>query len=572
MCGIAGLLNLQKDGRNHRADVENMLATIRHRGPDDSQIYHNKNITLGLNRLSILDLSEKGAQPMSSEDRVIVFNGLIYNYIELKKELENHGYKFKSRTDTEIILASFDKWGAECVERFNGMWAFIIYDKSEHNLFISRDRYGIKPLYIFHAPGQLCFSSEIKAFESLPSWKPKSNPNRIYDFLKYGLKNHTSETMFEYVHSIPPGSNRIIDCHTGEQESTSYYSLDFESNPDISFDEACETFSGLFNDALKIRLRSDVPVGMALSGGLDSSAIALGLHYGDKELKMDAICSSSKHPKFDESSFASSVSNKVGFQLHNSGFDKADIKKLSDIIYTQDEPFPGASVIAQNLVFKKANSLDLKVMFSGQGADEYLMGYDAFLPLYFLNKNPILHPFAFLNFIWKHRKTVWKYNILRRKATDPPLDIYIDPNKIYAPASVCDLKERSHQYFTETVLPALLHFEDRNSMAYGIESRLPFLDYRIVEFCFSLPEHFFIKAGVRKRLLRQSFKEIFPPKIYHRYDKSAFGNPLNEWIKTDRSYFTKLLDSDLDLKGVRDPGLLWRMIGYNLWKKRFNVA
>jgi asparagine synthase (glutamine-hydrolysing) len=573
MCGISALLNLQKEQQIFTSQVENMLKAISHRGPDSLGVKQFDDFVFGLNRLSILDLSSKGNQPMSKHKMSIVFNGLIYNYVELKMELEKEGYKFESKSDTEVILTSYFHWGKDCVKKFNGMWAFIIYDEERKSLFVSRDRYGIKPLYYYSQNQRLYIASEIKAFTPTKDWSPKKNDTRVYDFVKFGLKNHTNETMFEGVYSFPPATNVSIDTRDGKMIFESYSQVDYSTHTKSpSFQEASIIFRDLLESSIALRLRSDVEIGMSLSGGLDSSAIAICLNKFDSIRKTKAICSISKDHKYNEWEYANAIANKYQYPLNQTLFEESNLTQLKETVFSQDEPFPGASVIAQNLVYKKANELGLKVMFSGQGADEYLMGYDAFLPLYFLNRNPLFHPLEFLSFSWKHRKTLWRYNVLGKKAEEPDMNLNYDSSSIYQPDSICDLKERAHQYFTKTVLPSLLHFEDHNSMAYGIESRLPFLDYRLVDFCFSLPEEFFIKKGIRKKILRESFKADFPQKIYKRYDKSAFSNPLQSWLKNNEvSYREILIKNGYNSNKVKDLNTLWRMLGYHYWKQNFNV-
>jgi asparagine synthase (glutamine-hydrolysing) len=372
MCGIVGIISMS----NNNLDIsfiKDMADIIKHRGPDSYGEYSNsiKSVLFGHRRLSIIDLSESGKQPMEFHDLVITYNGEIYNYIELRDELISLGYSFTTNTDTEIILSAYKQWGFACVNRFNGMWSFAIYDKSAEIVFCSRDRYGIKPFYYTLFNNDFYFASEIKCFTTLPNWKSKLNESRAYDFLNSGYLSHTEETLFQDVYELRGGYNYIINIETKEINKYLYYDPSvFQSDKDyLNEKETIKSFKDLMTDSIKIALRSDVKVGSALSGGLDSSIIVAVINKIFKEHKKENLqeCISACYPNneknIDESKYIDSLSNLISINVHKvfPNWEKFLID-LDKMVWHQDEPIPTMSIFAQYCVFEEAQKQNIKVM------------------------------------------------------------------------------------------------------------------------------------------------------------------------------------------------------------------
>lgn len=630
MCGIAGMIYY--DGRSvDQRDVAGMLSTIHHRGPNDNGIFSKDCLVLGQKRLSILDLSPDGRQPMGYLDRYqLVFNGEIYNYLELRDTLIAEGYIFHTKTDTEVILAAYDFWGEQCLDHFNGMWAFILYDSKEQSVFCARDRFGVKPLYYYETESYMAIASEIKEFTVLSDWSPVGNLPRIADFiLNNGAHDYSNETLFSGVYQIRPGEKMCIDLREQSYQIQTWYDLrDKKKKINISFEEAARRFEELFEDSVRLRLRSDVKVGSCLSGGLDSSAIVCIMH---ELLKKDAksgiqqaIFAKNHNKGYDESEYVNSVVDKTGIILHavTPSFDST-VANLDKIVWHQDEPFGSTSIAAQWDVYEKAHEVGLTVMLDGQGADEYLAGYSSFQRVYFRE--------LFLKLRWvKLYKSFRQYrNFYKTYYYSPYKDLAetligkIIPRSVIAKLKVrikhilgksdrtdfilnyskisnseffnggkvssCITEETIAQMM-HTSLPKLVHHQDRNAMAHSIESRAPFLDYRLVEFVFNLPGDYKVNLGVTKYVMREGLKSILPSCIQERMDKLGFATPEDIWIRENRSQFKSLLEESCDLlSAIVDKdvllkefdrqvngtnsldGVFWCVICTAAWTKKFNV-
>ena len=557
MCGVTGVVNQSNDPVDPE-ELRNANNLVSHRGPDGEGVFYGDNFALGHRRLAIIDLSEKGKQPMEYRANVIIHNGEIYNYIELREELIKLGYSFQSQTDTEVILAAYDYWGEDCVNHFNGMWAFAIYNKKKNCLFCSRDRFGIKPFYYTIIKNKFCFASEIKQFTVIQGWEPKMNKTRAYEFLVFGYHDHTHETFFKDVFQLKKGHNLVYNLSDNTFEEKCFYNIPTTLNTQISFEEAKEKFTLLFRDAVRLRLRSDVKVGSALSGGLDSSSVVGVINQIlKKENKIEQQETvSACFPGFekDESPWIDKVVDKNKVISHKviPSFDTLfdDLKKIT---WQQDEPISGAGVIAQYHVFKTAKANGIAVMLDGQGADEILAGYEKFyLPNFkaLLKENPFTAISELIQFFRLHnigppaaiKKVKSFLNKNEQKKPEwlnPSFDI---PSEELFTRSMDDtVQNTSINLISEMGLLILLHFEDRNSMASSVESRLPFLDYRLVEFCLSLPDSFKIKKAKRKYILREAMKESLPDVVYKRYDKSGFATPQEHWMQRNKAAFDKEL-------------------------------
>jgi asparagine synthase (glutamine-hydrolysing) len=655
MCGITGFISKQG---NSSKDLYNLNSIIQHRGPDDEgyliikndnelvsligpdtpknfnlpcnsindNLITNINIGLAHRRLSILDLSKHGHQPMSYLDNRywIVYNGEIYNFIELRVELIKAGYTFISNSDTEVILASYVHWGLECVHKFNGMWAFVIYDTKKKLSFISRDRFGVKPLYYWISPNNtFCFSSEIKSFTVFPNWKSNLNHQMAYDFLVWGIMDHTDETMFEGVYQLKPGSYAIIDEktifeHKKRISLKQWYTLS-PKKYNGSFEDAKNIFKNLFENSLNLIIRSDVPIGSCLSGGLDSSSIVcatnsiLKNNFKDFTQKTFSACSEFEH--INEKKWIDEVVNKTNVDSYIVYPNVVDLlSNLNELIWHQDEPFGTTSIFAQWKVFQLASENNVKVMLDGQGADEQLAGYNGFfntLNASFIKKMKftsflksiyhlkLIHGTSYLSSILEMFKQLMPENfkqpfrtLLAKTESKPTW--YKSKHKIrYTNPFISgstEVQEMSVNQLTSSNLQMLLHWEDRDSMAFSIESRVPFLDYRIVEFVLSLPDDYKIKNGITKLILRESMSNIIPDKIRDRYNKIGFATPEEIWLKDlgkkefkDRysktiQFSDQLFDSSLTnrldeiLDGKKPFSFLpWRVICFGEWVKLFNV-
>lgn len=607
MCGIAGIISLN----NKKLDVsviKDMTDIIQHRGPDSYGEYSNstRSVVLGHRRLSIIDLSDSGKQPMEFYDLIITYNGEIYNYIELRVELTSLGYFFKTNTDTEVIIAAYKEWGTNCVNKFNGMWAFAIYDKPAEIVFCSRDRYGIKPFYYTLFNDNFYFASEIKCFTTIPGWKSKLNDSRAFDYLNSGFLSHTEETLFQDVYELKGGHNCIINIQTKDIKKYFYYdSSIFQCDSEfLNQKETIKKFHDLMTDSVRIALRSDVKVGSALSGGLDSSTIVAIINKIFKEQKKENLqeCISACYQKndinIDESKYIDSLSEHTSINVHKvfPTWEKFIID-LDNMVWFQDEPIPTMSIFAQYCVFEEAKRQNIKVMLDGQGADEILAGYESFYRPYFINlflKNPLKGIFSFLNYMIKHRqypfRVISKF-LLPKEDNMMFNDIFIKSVKPFKRPKDKSISMASNNHLKGFALHSLLRFEDRNSMAFSIESRVPFLDYRIVNMSLTLNDDFKINKGVRKYILREAFRDILPTSIYARFDKLGFPTPQERWTSENAVYvhdlfvdsiksFPKIFSSEILRNSKkrleeRDKDFVffvWRVINFKKWVDKFSVV
>jgi asparagine synthase (glutamine-hydrolysing) len=637
MCGITGLWNL--DGKPINASLlEKMNNTMVHRGPDDEGYLlvntTNKKVSpccgadsieakkkkfpflknlsdandlgFGFRRLSIIDLSENGHQPMSTgAGRYwIVFNGEIYNYIELREELKGLGYHFQTQTDTEVILNAYLKWGEECLNHFNGMWAFALFDSTEKRLFISRDRFGIKPLYYIYRPGEIfAFASEIKALlPLLNQFKP--DMNSVFDYFAMGLTCHKENTFFEGLKQLMPASKMVV--RQGQIEINKYYKVPF-SKTKLSFDEAKEKFKYLLLDAIKLRQRSDVPFGYALSGGIDSSSIVCGA-ASMKDINSD-ITFSLVYPgkAVDESDYIKAVVDKTCF---NSRFVSAEGCDLAEdferFVYHQEEPFVGLSYFGEYKLRQLIRENKVTVSLEGQGADEIVSGYNVLLPYYFQDlasrlmikqfKNELynfdfLSRYSFSSAIKDWLKPIIKYEgtlvtgVLKKY---PYLDVSLlnakpETDHNNRPTLFQSrLNHALHYMLTCSSIPEQLIRADKSAMAFSVEARFPFLDYRLVEFAGSLPYHYKISNGFTKRVLREAMKGLIPDSIYQRRDKIGFAVPMDNWItdelwailmsqleQTSIGFLNKIKFQEVYTSPVQVDYKFWKTISLVLWWNAF---
>jgi len=624
MCGIAGIYNLNNESVSQDT-LKRMGDIIRHRGPDDEGLWIDRNIGFGHRRLSIIDLSPAGHQPMSNEDKTIwiTYNGEVYNYIELRPELEAKGHRFISHTDTEVILHAYEEYGEECLNKFNGMFAFCLWDSRQNKLFCARDRFGIKPFYYYFDAKMFAFASEIKALLENKGIEKRPNNQIICDYLVYGYLDHTEETFFARIKQLPPAHYLVIK--DGKLSRKRYWDLNpdekYESSNDLKY---AQRFYELFEDSIRLRLRSDVPVGTCLSGGLDSSSIVCvvnNLLWG-QTLNIQGLTPMQKtfsscfeDKTYDEREFIQEVINKTKVEAN---FTFPDGKKLFDIIpeviWHQDEPFGSTSIFAQWHVMQLARAKGVIVLLDGQGADELLAGYHGYYDFYFtdliktfqfkrliqeLDLYSKYHSYSKLSTLVRLIRPFLPYSLSSylKSILKTKISSWVDPDfvKTYQRKIVSVQKYKGclddhlYQFFTNSSLPALLHYEDRNSMAFSVEARVPFLDYRLVEFIFSLPSSQKIRDGITKIVLRNAMKGILPEKVRMRMDKMGFVTPADVWFRTvakekileifnsdsfrNRGYFNVReikKEFDTHCRGEKDMHFtIWRWINLELWLQRF---
>ncbi len=568
MCGIAGVI--AKDSEIDRELFEQMTDMVSHRGPDDRGTWYNDHVALGHRRLSILDLSEAGHQPFVYKERyIVVYNGEIYNYIELKEELKGQGYEFRTTCDTEILVAAYDCWGENCTEHFNGMWGFAIYDTVKQTVFCSRDRYGVKPFYYSESGDLFIFGSEIKQILHMADRQVYANKERLLRYLYYGELDRSEETMFDGVYQLLPGESLILDVPAHTYRKMRYYDLydHIHCRKDAgSYRQAAAAFWDNYRSAVELRLRSDVTLGFCFSAGLDSPANACQAHHPDKDLRQETVTYCSEYEEYDEQEYADVISDHVGCNTHKTYSDAADLlSELDKVIWHNDEPFGSTAVFASWCTFKEAAANGLKVMIDGQGADELMAGYIMYFPTYFislLKKGRII----------KYCKEVfwYYYRRLKPKSYMSLQDIVVKPFKMtftgrknlqddirkknaedgsspftveqidhlydYSDANIYDDLDRFVDEDFASLLP-LLHYEDRNTMAHSIESRLPFLDYRMVDSIGAMPITYKIRRGMTKAVMREALKGVLPEKVRMRVSKFGFVTPEDKWINSNVDMF-----------------------------------
>jgi asparagine synthase (glutamine-hydrolysing) len=543
-----------------------MTDVLAHRGPDGEGHWINPsgNIALGHRRLSVIDLSDAGAQPMHYLNRyTIIHNGEIYNYTELKEELQKKGYSFFSKTDTEVIAAAYDCWEDDCVEHFDGMFAFAIWDEETKTLFAARDRFGEKPFYYYFDDQQFAFASEMKALWAADIDRVP-NRNMLFNFITIGYTDNPmdpEETFFENIHKLPAATSLYYFADTHELDKEKYWDINTEDiNNTISDDEASQQFIELFQTSVQRRLRSDVEVGTSLSGGLDSSSVIATIN-SLKTLDSRLTAFTAIFPGFekDESVFAKQVADKFDLKHYTIPVNEAElIKDFEKISFYQEEPFSSASVLAQYKVYELAKQQEIKVLLDGQGADETLAGYHKYYKYYWqelfmkrklitsgeikaARKNGIKESFGgrnilaalFPDFASVFLEKQYLLHALQQEDLSPEFIKMQSKKAYYTTPAMNNLNSILYFNTMEHGLGELLRYADRNSMAHGREIRLPFLNHNLVEFLFSLPSRFKIRNGWTKWLLRTGMENSLPPEITWRRDKTGFEPPQKQWMQNN---------------------------------------
>jgi asparagine synthase (glutamine-hydrolysing) len=601
MCGISAIAT-----DSPFDDIEllkHMNNAIYHRGPDDEGLFTDDRVGLAHRRLSILDLTKAGRQPMLYQDKfAITYNGEIYNYLELREQLTSLGYRFNTKTDTEVVLAAYHEWGKDCVKKFNGMWAFVIYDIEKKILFCSRDRFGIKPLYYRKKNDKLLIGSEIK---QLVCRSLCANQDAVVDFLVFGYSDHTNNTFFNDIAVLPAGFNMIVELSTLKIELERYYQLK-QSEPilPMSPKEMVNNYLQLFESAVNLRLRSDVAVGTCLSGGLDSSAITTIAAKNNPGF--NCFTAKSTEVVTDESAYAHLLTHELGLCWHRVLPTFDDYKdNLERLAYVQEEPYASPSIFMQYKVLEQAKLSGIKVMLDGQGGDETLLGYERYFPAMLSGKSLCamlmlsrqIAANSKLNFlqVWKYYHYFTNYKlrkfVKKRQVTD-----WLSPTmlsglnhllhyELYA-KSYSNLFKLQQLELESTQLPHLLRHEDKNSMHHSVETRLPFLDYRLVEFSLNLPIENKLHDGWTKYILRQAMDDLMPQKITWRKNKFGFQAPEALWhrqVIQDKQVLntvsqSKLIQQILQKKQLKHENLvklpralLWKIISLAYWGDAYQI-
>lgn len=615
MCGISGILSKTEKKEDMVTNINNMNIILHHRGPDGKGVWTDDNIALGHTRLSIIDLNIRSKQPMEYDDKyIITYNGEIYNYDILKGKLND--YKFNTDSDTEVILAMYKKYGKKCVDFLDGMFSFALWDKEKKELFCVRDRLGIKPFYYFYENNNLYFSSEIKALLPYIN-KVEEDLEGIGEYLifQYPISENT---MFKNIKQLMPGC-----CLTFSFDKNikieKYWDLDYNNKVNDSKEEIMNNIRNLFDESIKRHLKSDVPIGSYISGGIDSGLISI---LSKKENKLD----SSYHGRFtdykgfDESKYAKIISNKLDISLNIMDISCDDFKEnIKKILYYLDYPIVGPGSFPQFMVSKLVSE-NVKVILGGQGGDEIFCGYVRYLIPYFEN---IIHktingePEELKDFLNKAEiikqyipmlKNFWKdglfddlsdryFKILDRSNV---LEEIIDwkiinkekikkkYNNIFHNKNIPkdDYFNKMLDFDLKYCLPALLQVEDRMSMAWSVESRVPIINHTLIEYVAKIPENMKIEKGNPKSLLKNSFKKEIPEEIINRKDKMGFPVPLNNWFNGKLRNFIidiirKLKARNLSYMNITDKFMddlknttkfsrkIWILLSLELWYENY---
>ena len=586
MCGIAGIL---------RADAEPiapgliqaMVAMLRHRGPDGEGSWFGPGVAFGHTRLAIIDLSSASDQPFVDEAAglTMIFNGEIYNYIELRDELKVLGYGFRSSGDGEVLLRAYEAWGVDCLRKLNGMFAVAIWDDRKRQLLLARDRFGEKPLYVARTPRSVVFASEMKAILAVRPELREANRKSVYRYLSRGDLGLDQESFFEGIECLGPSHYLLLDEH-GRGEPKRYWQASIGSVPHNRA-AAVERFRELVFDSVRLRLRSDVPVGSSLSGGLDSSSIVatIDAEKSSKWVHQKTFSARFHSPQHDEGYFIDIVTHHLDADAHAVWVEPdCFMEEFGRLQWHQEEPIASASPFAQWRVMQLATEQKTTVLLDGQGADEILAGYDqahgmfwahwarrgrldkvaremiSFGKRYHGFRDPALFA-AYYSLPGGVRDGLAELYYRSADVVSPDLHREFSPSHVDTHEPFPDrLRNELVRWQSTTQLPEFLRYADRNSMAFGREVRLPFLDHRLVEYCFGLGPDLLLNRAVTKVILREAMRGIVPDEILDRKDKLAYAPPQRQWNRgVLRPWLEQMLLAAERRAGVYNPRMLERM-------------
>lgn len=638
MSAIYGYIANQSIIANHKTIVQKMNLCMATRGPNSNgHVILNSsntgnqdkkndfNILLGHLRLAIIDTSSDSHQPMQIDegDYAITYDGVIYNYIELKSVLKQRGHSFKTRGDTEVLLHAYKEWGYDCVNHIEGMFAFALFDRSKNVLFCARDPFGIKPLYYSQHNNNFCFASDTSAMLQFPWISNEPNIQTVYDYLWCGQTKPGTETFFKQIQKLAPAHFMVIDTKTAQPiQLECYWKPHLETTKNITFKDATDKLRHLFECSVKKHLRCDLPLGCALSGGIDSSSIACMVRHIEPDIPINTFSYVAPESEINEYSWAKLVEKRINSNAHYISATSAEFNNdLNTLIQTQGEPFGSTSIYAQRRVFESFRANGVMVSLDGQGADELLGGYTGYSGARIASlvlKGRIDKAITYLykalrggingrsmgRMIYEtayelipHRVSSLGTQLLLRGVTAPWLnkEIFANVNKGGLPdinkfsTSPYRLRRALAYALTTQGLEDLLGYADRNSMAFSIESRVPFLTRELADFTLSLPEkHLVDDDGVTKAVFREAMRGIVPDEILNRRDKIGFATPEFTWLKELSPMIDNLLlDSHdsryIDISKVKadwqamkrgDISFNWRMwrcVNFLTWQKIFNV-
>lgn len=607
MCGIVGVF---RAGGEPVPDsiVATMVASMHHRGPDGEGFFARPGIAFGFRRLAVIDLSHASDQPFLDDTGAValVFNGEIYNYVELREELRRLGHSFRSTGDTEVLLKAYLEWGTGCLDRLNGMFAFAIWDGRRNELVLARDRFGEKPLHIARSSRGLIFASELKSILAIRPDLRRPNHRAIYRYLSRGDLNLDTATFFDGIESLPAGHVLVLD-REGHGTPRRYW-MPRAAEVRGSRSQVIERFRELLFDAVRLRLRSDVPIGSSLSGGLDSSSIVATIDAmkASNPVQQRTFSARFDAPDFDEGRYIDAVARRMDAEAHHVWVAPGQfMSEYAALQWHQEEPIASASPYAQFAVMRLARDNQTTVLLDGQGADELLAGYDQSHGLLWAHLLRGWRPDRVLReaiaFALRYRSIAapaqaMGFYLARGERRDALADRYFGAGSLIAPALRAaeapahaespepfddSFRNELVRWQTTTQLPEFLRYADRNSMAFSREVRLPYLDHRLAEYCMGLPRDLLLKDAVTKIVLREAMRGIVPDEILDRRDKLAYAPPQLQWMRgplrqwvTDRLKEATARSEIYDGRGLarlrsggasRWPTLAWRVASLEGW-------